>query len=305
MNRTENSKRIWVALAAFVLLCFLGRGEETMAAAKKSGIKPVYLRCEYKVNPLGIDVKKPRLSWELSSCNPDRHGQRQTAYEIQAATSKSLLTKGQPDLWDSGMLRSDATNQITYRGRALKSHMECWWRVRVSDEQGATSPWSEPAYWSMGVLNATDWKARWIGYDKPVPRPEIPAEMESQLSLSACRWVWFPEGNPADEAPVGSRYFRRTLSIPDGVKIRSASFLLTADDQFTLYVNGVQAGKSDGKRDAWKRPRTLVVADSLRCGINTLAIEATNTTVSPAGLAGVLVVLLDNGDSVVQRINRE
>lgn len=293
------------AVVLFVFFCLLNRGENAMAVGKKSGIEPVYLRCEYKVNPLGIDNKKPRLSWEILSKDSKRRSQKQTTYQIQVATSKSLLVKGQPDLWDSGVVKSGETNQIVYRGRALKSHRECWWRVRISDENESMSVWSSPAYWSIGLLSAADWKAQWIGYDEPVPKPDVHAGLESQLSLSHCRWVWFPEGNPPEKAPAGSRFFRGRLSIASSAKVLSASFLLTADDQFKLYVNGHQAGQSDGKRDAWKRPQTIEITSLLQPSVNTVAIEATNTSDSPAGLTGVAVVLLSSGESLSLKVNNE
>jgi len=46
------------------------------------------LRCEYLVNPSGIDVTNPRLSWILESSG---RGQKQAAYQILVATSEELL----------------------------------------------------------------------------------------------------------------------------------------------------------------------------------------------------------------------
>jgi alpha-L-rhamnosidase len=57
------------------------------------------LRCEYLVNPLGIDVAEPRFSWTLES---DRRGQAQTAYRILVASNPKLLDKETGDLWDRG-----------------------------------------------------------------------------------------------------------------------------------------------------------------------------------------------------------
>lgn len=41
------------------------------------------LRCEYKTNPIGIDARPPRLSWELDS--PQR-GAVRSAYQVRVAT---------------------------------------------------------------------------------------------------------------------------------------------------------------------------------------------------------------------------
>ncbi len=95
------------------------------------GLEPQDLRCEYLVNPLGIDVVEPRLSWTLQS---GQRGQTQTAYRILVASSPKLLDKDTGDLWDSGKVVSDQSNQIAYAGRPLESQMECYWKVRAWDK---------------------------------------------------------------------------------------------------------------------------------------------------------------------------
>ena len=93
------------------------------------------LRCEYRTNPLGIDVTKPRLSWTLQS---DRRGELQTAYQILVASAPELLAKDQGDIWDSGKVASDRQNQMEYAGKPLESRMRCFWKVRVSNKDGST-----------------------------------------------------------------------------------------------------------------------------------------------------------------------
>ncbi len=127
-----------------------------------ASIRPIRLRCEYIENPLGIDVKIPRLSWALKS---EERGQKQTAYQVLVASTPQLLTKDQGDLWDSGKVESDQTIHVEYAGKPPASRMYCHWKVRVWDRQDRVSPWSEPAVWSMGLLKPSDWEAQWIAYD--------------------------------------------------------------------------------------------------------------------------------------------
>src|SRR5271169_3718706 len=71
------------------------------------------LRCEYLVNPLGIDVAKPRLSWVLT---PGPRGRQQTAYQILVASSPEILQKDRGDRWDSGKVTSRQLSNVGYDG---------------------------------------------------------------------------------------------------------------------------------------------------------------------------------------------
>jgi alpha-L-rhamnosidase len=135
-------------------------GSELGIKTESAAVTPVQLRCEYAVDPLGIDGTHPRLFWQLAS---DARGQRQTAYQILAGSSLDRLRQDQGDLWDSGKVASDESVHIAYAGQPLGSSQQVFWKVRVWDRDGTVSPWSRPASWTMGVLGAGDWGASWIG----------------------------------------------------------------------------------------------------------------------------------------------
>ena len=124
------------------------------------------LRCEYLVNPLGIDATSPRLSWILTS---SRRGEMQTAYQILVASSAKLLDQESGDLWDSGKVASDESSQIVYSGSPLISREECFWKVRAWDADGHPGSWSPAAHWQMGLLQPADWDAKWIQAKAPAP----------------------------------------------------------------------------------------------------------------------------------------
>lgn len=110
---------------------------------------------------MGIDAPHPRCSWILQS---ERRNQRQTAYQILAATSREQLGEnGLADLWDSGKVDSSAI-QVEYQGRPLKSGEGCWWKVRTWDGEDQPGPYSAVAWFEMGLLTSEDWRAEWIGY---------------------------------------------------------------------------------------------------------------------------------------------
>jgi alpha-L-rhamnosidase len=118
------------------------------------------LRCEHLADPLGIEAKRPRLSWMLVS---GERGQRQTAYQVLVASSPERLAGGQGDLWDSGKVDSDQSILVAYAGADLQPGQGCWWKVRAWDKDGQPSDYSTAAYWEIGLLDRAAWQGQWIG----------------------------------------------------------------------------------------------------------------------------------------------
>ncbi len=139
-------------------------------------IQPVTLTCEYMHNPVGIDSLRPRLAWMCKS-GPAERGVRQIAYRILVASSREKLDSGNGDLWDTRRVDTDRSVNIDYRGKPLTSGIRCWWKAMIWDAAGSPSGWSAPASWSMGLLKASDWQARWI----TVPREMQPKGVEGPL----------------------------------------------------------------------------------------------------------------------------
>ncbi|MEI6071649.1 MAG: glycoside hydrolase family 78 protein [Verrucomicrobiae bacterium] len=185
-----------------------------------------YLRCESLVNPIGLDINKPRLGWVINS---DRRGERQTAYQILVASTPELLAKDQGDLWDSGKVDSDQQNQVEYAGKPLESRLRCHWKVRIWDKDGKASEWSAPALWTMGLLPGENaradqslWQAQWIGVEQHLePKPE-------DRSLNEPKYLAIP------------RYLRKEFTV--GSAIRRATAYATALGIYELRINGKKVG---------------------------------------------------------------
>src|SRR6476620_11803679 len=94
-----------------------------------ASIRPQQLRCEYRVNPQGIDVTDPRLSWVLTPANPKARGLSQSAYRILVASTEAALRANTGDLWDTGKVQSPESIQVAYRGKPLLSRAAAFWKV--------------------------------------------------------------------------------------------------------------------------------------------------------------------------------
>src|SRR3989339_1069866 len=157
-----------VKVMIFVLVSVLAVQISEFEAYAESGslaneLQPVNLQCEYLSNPLGIDTDVPRFSWEFTSDTKFLRGTRQTAYRVLVASNEEMFQEGKADLWDSGKIVSNNTMGIEYSGRKLRSSERCCWKVLVWNQDDKASPWSETAFWTMGLLKASDWQAKWIG----------------------------------------------------------------------------------------------------------------------------------------------
>ncbi|MDQ6631854.1 MAG: DUF4038 domain-containing protein, partial [Verrucomicrobiota bacterium] len=114
----------------------------------------------------------------------------------------------------------------------------------------------------------------------------------SSLNFEGSQWIWFPEGNPAQNAPAEKRFFRRAFVLPEGKKITSAQLRIAADDKFSLQLNGKVVGASNPGEETWKTGKQFNnVARLLKTGTNVVAIIAENLPVNAANPAGLIMKL--------------
>jgi len=126
----------------------------------KSILKPENLKCEYQINPRGVEKDQPFLSWEIKA--PAKRNIRQSSYRIIMVESNNVPSKNTELFWDSGVVHSSRSVNVKYKGKALDSAKKYYWRVQVQDNIGRISKFSEWASFETGILNQEDWIAKWV-----------------------------------------------------------------------------------------------------------------------------------------------
>ncbi len=167
------------------------------------------LRTEYKTNPIGIDITSPRLSWEILSRNRNII---QTAYHIKAALSEENLESENNLIWNTGKVSSEQSVHVEYKGPELQSGQRIYWKVKVWDNKGHESDWSEAAFWEMGLLGKSDWQASWI-------EPVIP---EVDTISNPCPFL------------------RKEFNSRDNIK--EAKVYVSSHGLYQLFINGKKVG---------------------------------------------------------------
>jgi alpha-L-rhamnosidase len=207
----EYFMRITNLFLGATFLLFIGNRYVFAKSENSAALSVLKLKCENLVNPPGIDLISPQLSWQLIS---EIRNQQQTAYQIIASDQEKLLADNSGNLWDTGKINSNETVNIPYRGKALTSMLKVFWKVRVWDDSDQPSKWSDVAFWEMGYVKPTDWKAKWIGM------------VEDQ----------YPDSAVTGPAP----WFRKIFQVSN--EIISARIMISGLGFYELTLNGVKVG---------------------------------------------------------------
>lgn len=257
------------------------------------------LRCDRQENPCGIDGQRPRLSWQL--VNPER-GARQTAWQVQVASSLAGLEGDEADLWDSGRMTGATQLDVAYAGKPLQTAATVYWRVRAWDAAEIVSSWSPVGTWTMGVVADADWKAQWI------TDPELLLTTREKLGFStpptrdekAAPWVVLDLGQVYPIESVVLLALVHTvperLGFPSSYKLESAN-----DPQFADAHLVTDSTKTPPK--PWSNRLTIPVpeisARYIRLSCPQLTLREEEGTDAPVGrLALRQIVVLSKGRNV-------
>ena len=201
------------------------------------------------VDPLGVDGEPPRLLWRLQG--DGGRGRRQTAWQVLVASSRAQLQRDQGDVWDSGRVDSAEQLHLPYRGRALRSAEQVFWKVRVWDGAGQASAWSAPATWTMGVLTPGEWRGRWVTDPDllALARPWLGFRSAETDSPDQVQWVQVDLGSAHPLERLRIHALRHTVAEKLGFPHR---FKVEVANRADLQDAVVAADHTDRDYDGWK-----------------------------------------------------
>ncbi|SFE41321.1 alpha-L-rhamnosidase [Actinopolyspora alba] len=211
------------------------------AAAGRGAVRGLSVAGRFD-HPLGVDNRTPLLAWRLERGT-------QHAYRIRAASSTAKLPD--PDLWDTGWVRSGTSTGVAYAGKPLGARQQVVWQVRITDAHGTVSEWSAPSAWELGLLDRSDW--------------------------SPAVWIEHPDRENIDPLPV----FARGFTVDDGRTVDRARLYLAGLGAYDATLNGRRVtdavhlpGDSNPQRSV--EAGTYDVTELLESGPNVLGVQLGN-----------------------------
>jgi alpha-L-rhamnosidase len=241
-------KLVMAALACLLL------SVSSVRAEGEATDRPVALRTNGAVDPIGVDAPRPRLSWR-----PPVRGQ--TAWQVRVAASERALGEGRL-LWDSGRVASATAVSATYDGPASTSRERRVWQVRLWDDRGRATPWSAPASWETGLLEPGDWQGRWIQRNAAAPTGWSDAVIAVDFTLRGRMFDVLFRATPVGKT-YGEAYAWRISEDEGGAAVLIA--------QVRDYPGG---SRSMVNQTALKTVPLGLSAEALRQGRHVLTIEA-------------------------------
>jgi alpha-L-rhamnosidase len=197
----NNSKNCLVISLVFLLPIFLFSGCDKVSEKFQAG----NLKCEYMINPLGIDKPFPRFTWQMID---SLNGAEQSAYQIFIGTDSTEVADRNANVWNSGKIKS-AKNLVAYEGSPLKPFTRYYWSVTIWNQEKNHSLNSTVAFFETGMIDPKNWQGTWISDSREIDLKPAP-------------------------------YFRKEFGLHG--KVKSARLYIATAGLYEYYINGIKVG---------------------------------------------------------------
>ncbi len=220
-------------------------------------MRAIHIRTEYLKDPIGIDIKHPRIFWNCEG------GTKQTAYEIDCGGRST------------GKTETDSMQHVWTDELSSGERVE--FRIRLWDENGEPGDWSELSFFEAGLLEPGDWKAQWITGDYDPDRSEWRRKQifGRSMLLNGVDFL-FRSRKPENIERYPADCFRRRFEVEG--EVRRARLYITACGLYEARINGAKAGDqvlTPGYTDYRKRIQyqTFDVTGLIKSGENLLDVD--------------------------------
>jgi alpha-L-rhamnosidase len=214
----------YYSLISLLLFSLLSYGQT------KDKISIVKLLCNSTENPSVINTPVPQFSWKLTS---ESRNQFQSAYQILVADNYNEIQNSLGNIWDSGKMNSDKSILIQFNGKKLIPAQKYFWKVKVWNQEGNASEWSQVGTFQTGLFSKTDWSnAQWIGIE------EMPIELKL---VPGVHGNGDDQGQKALKRPVVP-LFRKDFIVQK--EISSATLFISGLGHYEAFMNGKKVGNS-------------------------------------------------------------
>jgi hypothetical protein len=212
---------------SILALIFIGT---LITGCSPEGLRVSGIYCENKSEPMGVPTSGLRFSWKISSTE---RNVLQTAYRLVLAKDLPGSFAEEDLVWDSGIMTEGESILVSYKGPSLEPGTGYLWRVRVWDNLGNESPWSETGRFVTGLESEGDWKgAEWIAFTELDPGKRVVPGIH--VPMTKPEWRDRPNGEHL--LPV----FRREFTARE--KPERALVFVSGLGHYELSLNGEKVG---------------------------------------------------------------
>ncbi|WP_194766549.1 alpha-L-rhamnosidase [Tamlana sp. I1] len=216
--------KLLFSLLLVAVFCFSCKEEQTLQASLDFG--QVLLNA--KSNPTAIESETPLFSWTVDA---EGFNKSQSAYHILVASTSDKLNESDADIWNSQKIESNKSTFVKFEGKSLEALKTYYWQVKIWDESGSVSGWSDVQKFQMGLMDESNWGAsKWI-------------TLQTDNRTSPYRFRDYKTGNMKQGKPVtgfAASYFRNKINL--NKEIDNAQVYICGLGYYELFLNGEKVG---------------------------------------------------------------
>lgn len=227
--------------------------------------------CNHCPAPQVVNTLNPLFGWQMYS---KKNGAKQTGFQILVSTTIEKISNDEGDIWDTGKIMSDNSQNIPFSGKKLESSKRYYWKVRVWNSNDKVSDWSTIKHWDMGLSDISEWNSKWIGAIKKADSNLPEGHNYPKYGMPKSKWtIWQDSVAPQAKQSI---LLRKNIEINKNIKL--AKIYIAGLGHYELTINGNKIGNDIEFSPLWSNYDKTVyynvydITDKLLKGLNTVGV---------------------------------